>query len=66
MEWTLGYGATPSSGGVTTLSTSQGGMSGYVPPMPGITNWGMPPLEDAIPWGQSQSHHTGLPPGLKG
>ena len=51
MEWTLGYGVTPSSGGVTTPSTSQGGMSGYVPPPPGITTWGMPPLEDATPPG---------------
>ena len=51
MEWTLGYGVTPSSGGVTALSTSQGGMSGYVPPLPGITTWGMAPLEDAIPLG---------------
>ena len=51
MEWTPGYGVTPSSGGVTTLSTFQGGMSGYVPPLPGITTWGMPPLEDAIPLG---------------
>ena len=41
----------PPSGGVTTLSTSQGGMSGYVPPPPGISTWGMPPLEDAIPLG---------------
>ena len=47
MEWTLGYGVTPSSSGVT----SQGGMSGYVPPPPGMTTWGMPPLEDAIPPG---------------
>ena len=51
MEQTLGYGVTPSSGGVTTLSTSQGGMSGYMPPPPGITTWGTPPLEDAIPPG---------------
>ena len=51
MEQTLGYGATPSSGGVTTLSTSWGGMSGYVPPLPGISVWNMPPLEDTIPPG---------------
>ena len=51
MEQTLGYGATPSSRGATTLSTSQGGMSGYVPPLPGISFWNMPPLEDAIPLG---------------
>ena len=41
----------PSSDGVTAPSTSQGGMSGYVPPPPRITTWGMPPLEDAIPLG---------------
>ena len=51
MEWTLGYEVTPSSGGVTAPSTSQGGMSGYVPPLQGLTTWGMPPLEDAIPPG---------------
>ena len=51
MEQTPGYGVTPSSGGVTAPSTSQGGMSGYVPPLPGITTWGMPPLEDTIPTG---------------
>ena len=51
MEWTLGYGVTLSSGGVTTPSTSQGGLSRYVPPPPGNTTWGMPPLEDTIPPG---------------
>ena len=51
MEQTPGYGVTPSSVGVTTLSTSRGGMSGYVPPPPGISTWNMPPLEDAIPPG---------------
>ena len=51
MEQTQGYGAAPSSSGVTTLSTSQGGMPGYVPPLPGISVWNMPPLEDAIPPG---------------
>ena len=48
MEQTLGYGMTPSSSGVTAPSTSQGGMFGYMPPLPGISTWGMPPLEDAI------------------
>ena len=51
MEQTQGYGVTPSTGGVTTLSTSRGGMSGYVPPLPGISTWNMPPLEDATPPG---------------
>ena len=49
MEQTLGYGVTPSSGGVTAPSTCWGGMSGYVPPPPGISIWNMPPLEDAMP-----------------
>ena len=49
MEQTPGYGATPSSSGVTALSTSQGGMSGYVPPPPGIYFWNIFPLEVAIP-----------------
>ena len=51
MEQTQGYGVAPSSGGVTTLNTSRGGMPGYVPPLPGISIWNMPPLEDAIPLG---------------
>ena len=37
MEQTLGYGMTTSSSGVTTPSTSLGGMSGLVPPPPGIS-----------------------------
>ena len=44
MEWTPGYGTTASSGGVTTPSTSLGGMSGLVPPPPGISIW------DTFPW----------------
>ena len=51
MEQTLGYGVTPSSAGATAPSTSQRGMSGYMPPLPGISVWNMPPLEDAIPPG---------------
>ena len=38
-ERTLGYGMTASSGGVTTPSTSLGGMSELVPPPPGISIW---------------------------
>ena len=45
-----GYGATASSGGMTSLSTTAAGMSGYVPPPPGLTpidfsNWRLPPPE---------------------
>ena len=39
MEQTLGYGTAASSTGVTTLSTSFGGMPGLVPPPPGISIW---------------------------
>ena len=39
MEWTPGYEMTASSGGVTTPSTYLGGMSGLVPPPPGISIW---------------------------
>ena len=39
MEQTPGYGMTVSSGGVTTPSTSLGGMSGLVPPPPEISIW---------------------------
>ena len=49
MEQTPVYGMTPSSYGVTAPSTSQGDMSGYVPPQPGPSVWSMPPLEDATP-----------------
>ena len=49
MKQTPVYGATPSSYGVTALSTSWGGMSGYVLPPPGLSIWNMPPLEDASP-----------------
>ena len=50
MEQTLGYGTAASSAGVTTLSTSLGGMPRLVPPPPGLSIWnpfqGMAP----IPW----------------
>ena len=39
MEQTPGYGMTTSSSGVTTPSTSLVGMSGLVPPPPGISIW---------------------------
>ena len=44
MEQTPGYGMTASSGGVTTPSTSLGGMSGLVPPPPGIS------IRHTFPW----------------
>ena len=45
-----GYGATASSGGMTSPSTMAAGMSGYVPPPPGLTpidfsNWRLLPPE---------------------
>ena len=45
-----GYGATASSGGMTSPSTTAAGMSGYVPPPSGLTpidfsNWRLPPPE---------------------
>ena len=43
-EWAPGYGMTASSSGVTTPSTSLGGMSRLVPPPPGISIW------DTFPW----------------
>ena len=48
-EWTPGYGMTASSSGVTTLSTSFGGMTGLVPPPPGISIWDMFPWKAPIP-----------------
>ena len=49
MERTPGYRMTASSGGVTTLSTSLGGMSRLVPPPPGISIWDMPLWQAPIP-----------------
>ena len=56
VEQTPGYGVTSSSGGVTTLSTSIGGMPGYVAPPPGLTPpdfsiWSVLPLEASLPKG---------------
>ena len=51
-----GYGVTSSSGGVTGLSTSMGGMPGYVAPPPGLTPpdfsiWSISPQEAPPPPG---------------
>ena len=48
VEQTPEYGLTSSRGGLTTPSTSMGGMPGYVAPPPGLTppdfsSWSMPP-----------------------
>ena len=50
-EQTPGYGVTASSSGVTTPSTSLGGMSEFVAPPPGLSIWNMPPLEASLPKG---------------
>ena len=49
MERTPVYGAAASSSGVTTLSTSLGGMSRFVPPPPGISIWDTSPWKASIP-----------------
>ena len=51
-----GYGVTSSSRGVTSLSTSMGGIPGYVVPPPGLTPpdfsiWSIPPQEAPLPPG---------------
>ena len=51
-----GYGVTSSSRGVTDLSTSMGGMPGYVVPPPGLTPpdfsiWSIPPQQVPLPPG---------------
>ena len=56
VEQTPGHGVTSSSGGMTTPSTSMGGMPGYVAPPPGLTPpdfsiWSIPPLESSLPKG---------------
>ena len=48
-EHTPGYGTTASCSGVTTPSTSLGGMSRLVPPPPGISIWDMFPWKAPIP-----------------
>ena len=48
-EQTPVYRMTASSGGVTTPSTSLGGMSRLVPPPPGISIWDTSPWETPIP-----------------
>ena len=50
VEESPAYGATASSGGMTAPSTTAAGMSGYVPPPPGLppidfSNWRLPPPE---------------------
>ena len=61
-----GYGATASSGGTTSPSTTAAGMYGYVPPPPGLTlidfsNWRLPPPEAPASRGL-----LAAPPGLPG
>ena len=48
-EQTPGYGMATSSGGVTTLSPSLGGMSRLVLPPPGISIWDMPWWDAPMP-----------------
>ena len=48
-ESTPVYGTTASSSGVTTLSTSLGGMSRFMPPPPGISIWDTSPWKATIP-----------------
>ena len=62
-EWTPDYRMTASSGGMTTPSTSLGGMSGLVPPPPGISIWDTSPWEAPIPQQPVTTHHTDLPSG---
>ena len=61
-----GYGATASSGGMTSPSTTAAGMSRYVPPPPGLppidfSNWRLPPPEAPTSRGLPTA-----PPGLPG
>ena len=53
MDQSPGYGATASSGGMTTPSTTAARMSGYVPPPPGLppidfSNWRLLPPEALV------------------
>ena len=66
VEQTPGYGVTASSGGMTTPSTTAAGMSGYVPPPPGLTpidfsSWRLLPPEAPASRGLPT-----VPPGLPG
>ena len=62
-EQTPGYGVTTSSSGVTTPSTSLGGMSEYVAPLPGLSIWNMLPLEASLPKGPGVSPRCRPPVG---
>ena len=60
-----GYGVTASSGGTTAPSTTAAGMSGYVPPPPGLppidfSNWRLPPPEAPASRGLCQHHQAYL------
>ena len=65
-EQSPGYGVTASSGGMTSPSATAAGMSGYVPPPPGLTpidfsSWRLPPPEAPASRGLPAA-----PPGLPG
>ena len=49
VKQTPGYGMTASSGGVTTPSTSSGGVSGLVPSPPGISIWNLFQWKSSLP-----------------
>ena len=60
LEQTPGYGTTSSASGMTTSSTSLGGMPGLVPPPPGISIWNPFKGRCLYPGSRSQAHHTNL------
>ena len=63
MEQMLGYGTAASSSGMTTLSTSLGGMSRLVPPPQGLPFGTHFSGRCLYPGSRSQAHHTNLPLG---
>ena len=62
-EQTQGYGVTTSSRGVTTPSTSLGGIPGYVATPPGPSIWSVPPPKASLPKGPAVSPHYRPPIG---
>ena len=61
-----GYGATASSGGMTSPSTTAAGMSGYVPPPPGLTSIDFSNLRLPPPEAPASRGLPTAPPGLHG
>ena len=66
VEQSPGYRVTASSGGMTSPSTTAAGMSGYVPPPPGLTPIDFPSWRLLPPEAPASRGLPAAPPGLPG